>query len=53
MEVEVFEIEPGRWAYRGEGVYQEWHPDLAGEVPMTQAQASELARVAAQRLAST
>jgi len=47
MEIEVFEIGPGRWGYRGEGVYQEWHPDRVGHVPMTEAEARACAQHAA------
>lgn len=40
---QVYEVEPGRWGYRVDSVVQEWHPDLPGFVPMSQAEASELA----------
>lgn len=49
--IEVFEVAPGQWAYRVGGVYQEWHPGLAGFVPMTEAEATALAADVAQRLA--
>lgn len=50
MEIEVFEVEPGRWAYRVGGVYQEWHPDKDGFIPMTQMEAEFLSTVVAARL---
>lgn len=50
MEIDVFEIEPDRWAYRVGGVYQEWHPDCEGFVAMTQAQAQLCAAIVAARM---
>lgn len=52
MEIEVFEIEPGRWAYRVGGVFQEWHPDSDGFVPMTEAEANEQAQIVVARMAA-
>lgn len=51
MDIKVFEVERGQWAYRVGGVYQEWHPDRAGFVPMSQAEATACAAVVAARLA--
>lgn len=49
--IEVFEVAPDQWAYRVGHVYQEWHPGLCGFVPMSEAEATELANGTAQRLA--
>lgn len=49
METAVFEVSPGQWAYRVGGVYQEWHPEKEGFVPMTRDEA--LAQAVAERLA--
>jgi hypothetical protein len=51
MDMEVFEVEAGRWAYRVGGVYQEWHPDLEGYTPMSQTEATDCAAIVATRLA--
>lgn len=51
MEINVFEIELGRWAYRVGGVFQEWHPDKDGYVPMTWAEATQQAQIVAARMA--
>jgi hypothetical protein len=50
MEIEIFEIESGRWAYRVGGVYQEWHPDREGFMPMTEAEATQQAQIVAARM---
>lgn len=50
MEIEVFEVEPGRWGYRVGGVYQEWHPDFGGYVPMRREEAEAQAAIVAERL---
>jgi len=50
MDIEIFEVEPGRWGYRVGGVYQEWHPDQPGFVAMSQADATACAAVVAERL---
>lgn len=52
MDIAVFEVRPGQWAYRVGGVYQEWHPDQAGFVPMSEAEATACAAVVAARLAA-
>ena len=52
MSIDVFEIEPGRWAYRVGGVFQEWHPDLDGFVPMDEAEARSCAEIVAARMVS-
>ena len=48
MNIEVFELTPGQWAYRVEGVFQEWHPDFEGFVNMTKEQAETCAYAVAQ-----
>lgn len=50
MEIEVFEVALGQWAYRVGGVYQEWNPDCSGFVPMSQAEATACAAGVAARL---
>lgn len=50
MDIEVFEVRPGQWAYRVGGVYQEWHPDYAGFVPMSESEATACANVVLQRI---
>lgn len=50
MDVEVFEVEPGRWGYRVGGVYQEWYPDYDGFVPMSRDEATRCAAIVAARL---
>lgn len=50
MAAEIFEVAPGQWAYRVGGVYQEWHPEKDGFVPMTQAEAEFCAMAVAERL---
>ena len=47
--IEVFEL-PHGWAYRVEGVYQEYDPDLEGFVPMSEARANECAEAVRERL---
>jgi len=49
-EIEIFEIEPGRYGYRVGGVEQEWMPDVEGFVPMTLEQAEACAAVVAVRI---
>jgi hypothetical protein len=39
MELRVFEVNPGQWAYTVSGVYQEWNPILPGFVVMTKEEA--------------
>ncbi len=51
MDIEIFEVEAGQWAYRVGGVYQEWHPDQAGFVPMSEVDAMACATVVAARFA--
>ena len=51
MDIEIFEVEAGQWAYRVGGVYQEWHPDEPGFVPMSEAEATACAAIVAARLA--
>ena len=51
MEIDIFELEPGRWGYRVGSVYQEWHPDRDGYVAMSQAEAEQCAAVVAARMA--
>lgn len=53
MEIEVFEDEPGRWAYRIGANYQPFDPELPGHVAMTEARARALAEAEAARLAET
>jgi hypothetical protein len=50
MEINVFEIEPGRWGYSVGGVYQEYHPDLAGYVAMDEQTARQQAALVAARM---
>lgn len=50
--LEIFEIEPGRFGYRGPGVLQEWHPEKEGFVPMTEQEAIDMAAIVAERLAA-
>lgn len=52
MDVEVFELNPGQWAYRVGGVYQEWHPDKAGFAPMTEDEATACALAVQARMES-
>jgi len=52
MNIEIFEVELGRWAYRVEGVYQEWHPEREGFSPMTEQEATAQAAITAQRLSA-
>jgi len=49
-EVHVYEAATGRWAYRVGAVVQEWHPDKAGDVAMTKAEAEFLASSVAGRI---
>lgn len=51
MEIELTEVAPGQWAYRVGGVYQEWHPDCDGFVPMSHDEAAACAAIVAERLA--
>lgn len=46
MSFEVFEVAPGRWAFRADGVYQECDPDLPGCAAMS----SDRARACASRV---
>lgn len=48
-EIEIFEVEGG-FGYRVGGVYQEFHPNKEGLVPMTQEEAETLAAEVLQRL---
>lgn len=41
MEIEIYEVEPGRWGYRVDAVVQEWHPNKDGFVPMAMDEARE------------
>lgn len=50
MEINVYEVEPGRWGYRVEFVVQEWHPLAEGFVPMTQSEAEFFAQEVYERL---
>lgn len=50
MNIDIFEVEPGRWAYHVGGVRQEWHPDFEGFVAMTEAEATACAQIVAARL---
>lgn len=52
MDIDVFEVEPGRWGYRVGGVYQEWHPEQDGFVPMDEAEARRCAEIVAARMAA-
>lgn len=52
MDTEFFEVAPGQWAYRVGSVYQEFDPDLPGEVPMSRETAEFYAAVVAARLAA-
>lgn len=47
--IEVFEEIQG-WAYRVEGVYQPYHPDKEGNIPMTKEQAEQCAAIVATRI---
>lgn len=51
MEKNVYEIEPGRWAYDLPGIHQEWTPGVEGFVPMTEAEAHAYADEVMARLA--
>lgn len=50
MEIEIFEIEPGRWAYKAVGIYQEWHPEKEGFVSMTEDEARYFAALLEARM---
>lgn len=50
MEIQVYEVEPGRWGYRVDFVVQEWNPVEAGFVPMTQSEAEFYAQGVFDRL---
>jgi hypothetical protein len=50
MAIELIEVSPGQWAYRVGGVYQEFDPDEAGYVPMTEARARACAEAVRDRL---
>ena len=50
MEVEIFEITPGQFAYRVDGVYQEWAPGAEGNVPMSKEEAERNAAEVASRI---
>jgi len=50
MDIEVFEVAPGQWAYRVGGVFQEWKPDCDGYVPMTESEARECAEIVSARI---
>lgn len=52
MEIEIFEVEPGRFGYRVGGVYQEWHPDFDGFVAMSRETAEQQAGIVAARMAA-
>jgi len=49
--LEVYEVEAGRFGYRGPGILQEWHPEKEGFVAMTEQEATEMAAVIEARLA--
>lgn len=50
MEIEIFEVEAGRYGYRVGGVYQEWHPEREGFVAMTEEEARRCAEIVAARM---
>ncbi len=50
MEKDIYEVEPGRWAYAVGNVTQEWHPEQPGYVAMTQAEATQFADKTLERL---
>ena len=47
--IELFETENG-WGYKVEHIYQEFHPNKPGFVPMTKEEAEQLANELLQRL---
>lgn len=49
MEYEIFEEDQG-WAYRVGGIYQPYHPEKDGFIPMTQAEAEQCACIVHERL---
>lgn len=49
--IEVFEINQNQWAYRVGAVYQEWHPDFEGFVPMDKTEAERCAALVEARMA--
>jgi hypothetical protein len=50
MEIIVFEVSSGRWAYQVGGVYQENNPLLDGFVAMTESEATSFAQETKTRL---
>lgn len=50
MKIEVFEEQPDCWAYRVEGTYQPFDPELSGHVSMSKERAEFLALQEAARL---
>lgn len=49
MEIEVFQEHHG-WSYRVGAVYQPYHPEKEGFVPMSGEEAQQLAQVVYQRM---
>ena len=52
MEINVFEVSTGQWAYTVSGVYQEWNPELPGFVCMSKEEAEFFANRTRDRLLS-
>lgn len=50
MEIELYQCEDGRWAYRVGNCVQEWHPDREGWVAMTKEEAQTCAEALCERL---
>lgn len=50
MEIEIFEVQPGAYGYRVGNVFQEWHPDYPGYIPMSKEEAEVLANAVKTRL---
>ena len=50
MMIEVFQISENSWGYRVGGIYQEFHPEKDGFVPMTEEEARNLALVVQARI---
>lgn len=48
--LEVYEVEAGRFGYRGLGILQEWNPDSEGFIAMTEQHAIDMAAIAEARL---
>lgn len=49
MEIKVWKESHG-WVYQVGNVYQEYHPDLSGFVPMTELEAHQLSVIIYERL---